>query len=1157
MTMTVTAEDAGGPGGNAHSETSGQHDDPSHATEATDLRDESAARGAVVTFVGTVAGAAANFGMLAVVARLYGAQAFGVFSGIVALFLVLTMVTRLGADVGATWFVTRLVTQRAGGRVPALLRVALAPVVIASAFVALLLLVASRPIAALLSDDASRDAFAGMLTVIALVVPLATVGEVLLGATRGYGAMRPTVVASQLGRQVGQLVTVAAAAAITRDLRVLALAWALPYVGTVLYPAWWLRKVSAEVEPSPGPGLWSPFWRYSGPQGANQTAQIGLEKFDIILLGPLAGVAAQGGYNAANRLAHLVALAWYAINLAHGPVWARLFEQKRHREVARSAQMVSTWGILFVAPLLWAFVVFGTTWTGLVGEGLSIGGSSLVVLALGLLVALVLGPCENLLLMAGASGRSFVNNLIALVVNIGLNLLLIRRFGAVGAAIAWVAALVLVRGLASAHLWRTHRVRSWSKPLAEGWVLAAVAAGGCALVARLLLGNGVLALVLAVFTGWPLVAFVAWKRRERFHLAQLLSSVLRRGQAPDDPSPQESGENGPVRAAVSDFLHTGSDPGAVVADGLVTSGTMLELRIRSRAAIALPCTPGQMRLLLDVVPAAGWRGRMTLAVISHLAPLFGRRAYLLPLLRRRPLDLPVDPQVVLAAVRRSASVLDRSVDGLLWLLPPEADDGRMGALLLDGDQPVGHLRLQVDTSWVPRPRAEWGRGARSGVEWPVVLDRWFVGGIRCELSTALRVCTHRTARLSLPEVLDVVDDITDALAPSSTPPGPGLGAVHGDLTPWNLRRSADGRLVLFDWEHASYAPPATDLVRILTTGWLPDDDLAKLPPDRLAACRDAILYWQRIENDRAVTEHRVRWKRRTRNRTAARLQLLADLAVGDPHGRAARVRRALAGQQAGRLLPAARRHRRFVLACAGVGAVGVGALSWQPARVHVAAAEVVLRDPWAIDPTLIERPVGGDFERFVRQQALFAVSPTVIDDAALRSTVDPQDLAERATVAPDAQGIALSFSVRAGSTETATAQLDQLLAAYGEARARALAEAVTERLGAVQGEISSVDAEIASLATAKVKIPAFKNAAPLEDPAVVAATDRRDELEAEAADLRLGVERYGNGVAYVQRAEVRALRPVGMVVLRTVMGALVGLTVGMAAAWFRVSQRRN
>lgn len=41
--------------------------------------------------------------------------------------------------------------------------------------------------------------------------------------------------------------------------------------------------------------------------------------------------------------------------------------------------------------------------------------------------------------------------------------------------------------------------------------------------------------------------------------------------------------------------------------------------------------------------------------------------------------------------------------------------------------------------------------------------------------------------------------------------------MHGDFTPWNLRRLARGDLVLIDWEYAGWGPPRADEVLYATT----------------------------------------------------------------------------------------------------------------------------------------------------------------------------------------------------------------------------------------------------------------------------------------------------------------------------------------------------
>lgn len=52
--------------------------------------------------------------------------------------------------------------------------------------------------------------------------------------------------------------------------------------------------------------------------------------------------------------------------------------------------------------------------------------------------------------------------------------------------------------------------------------------------------------------------------------------------------------------------------------------------------------------------------------------------------------------------------------------------------------------------------------------------------------------------------------------------------MHGDFTPWNLRRTSSGRAILVDWEYAGWGPPRADealflATRALTTGELASD----------------------------------------------------------------------------------------------------------------------------------------------------------------------------------------------------------------------------------------------------------------------------------------------------------------------------------------------
>ncbi len=857
----------------------------------------SVARGSLFYLTGTLAGALANFVMLALIQRQYGTGAFGVFSAVTALFLVLATVTRLGGDTGATWYVSRLLARGQRHQVAGAVRAALTPVVLASVLVSVVVIVAAHPIADMLSKSSSQANFATMLRVVAVGLPLATVADVLLGATRGYGTMRPTVLASQLGRQVGQLLAVALAVLLSTDLRLLALAWTAPYAVAAVYPALWLRgraalgaeSVEAEVAAAAGSGgraHWRDFWRYSGPQAANSSAQIGLEKFDILALGPLVGEVAAGQYSAANRLAHLAVLGLFAVNAAHVPMWARLFEVGDTRAINRTARTASTWSILLIAPLLWSFVVFGSVWLGIIGAGLSGGATALAVLAATILLLQLVGPAESLLLMSGDSGRAFLNNLIALLINVALNLLLIPMFDVVGAALAWGVALLTVRGLAARQVWQARRVRVLGLRVTYVWLVVSAICAASSIATRLALGESRAGLALAfVFCG-AVLAPVAWARRKMFGLDELLEQLAARPasvaarryrsavRSPSEPPAVRSPSEPPA-------VRSPSEPPAVPS----IVGPHLEFSLRSRAVVRRPLTRERVRLLVDVMPFGGWRGRLLCRAIGAAGAVAPNRLNALPWFTvhdNAPLTLP--PQIVRRILATAVCRLrDPEVDGAIWLLPPGDDERRLGCLLLSEDVPVAHLRARLRGSPGLGPRPMIDRGARTGVRFPVVLDQWFVDEIFCELTTIVATGRHEPAGIDDATLHLLVADIAESLAGCPVPTGtpPGAVPMHGDLTPWNLRRDAAGALLLFDWEHATWGPPDADLIRYYSTVDGGVERFARLSRERRGQALDAVLHWRRVAQIRYAQPAVEDWKRADRRREVGRLSALGRLASPD------------------------------------------------------------------------------------------------------------------------------------------------------------------------------------------------------------------------------------------------------------------------------------
>jgi O-antigen/teichoic acid export membrane protein len=137
---------------------------------------------------------------------------------------------------------------------------------------------------------------------------------------------------------------------------------------------------------------------------------------------------------------------------------------------------------------------------------------------------------DAVLLMAGRSSASLANTAVAFALNVGLNLLLIPRWGIAGAALAWLAALSARNVVALVLVARSVRLL----PFGTGARVVAVAALGVLaaveIAVRMVLGPGPVGLAVGTALGGCAYAAVLWRRRRAVELPALAAALRRRGR---------------------------------------------------------------------------------------------------------------------------------------------------------------------------------------------------------------------------------------------------------------------------------------------------------------------------------------------------------------------------------------------------------------------------------------------------------------------------------------------------------------------------------------------------------------------------------------------------------------------------------------------------
>ncbi|MDR7382459.1 phosphotransferase [Promicromonospora iranensis] len=182
-------------------------------------------------------------------------------------------------------------------------------------------------------------------------------------------------------------------------------------------------------------------------------------------------------------------------------------------------------------------------------------------------------------------------------------------------------------------------------------------------------------------------------------------------------------------------------------------------------------------------------------------------------------------------------------DDLALYERPQASRTGLAALLLREGRPVGFLKLREEPAELDREHRAMVALTDARPETfrvPRVLDRGSTDGWHWMLIEAMPPRPAAPARrIVLPRVLADIQRCLEPLLPRARDVPVHWRPMHGDLTPWNLRRCGRGLPWLIDWEDAAWAPPGADQVyyAVTSAAVLGRSSVAPSEPEHVEAAR--------------------------------------------------------------------------------------------------------------------------------------------------------------------------------------------------------------------------------------------------------------------------------------------------------------------------------
>jgi O-antigen/teichoic acid export membrane protein len=484
----------------------------SPATPTTDgLR-----RASLANLAGTAFTGAAGLGTTWLVARGLGAHGAGAFFAATAGFVLAGGVAKLGTQTSLVYWPARLRALGTPELVGPCLRLGLWPVAGLSTAIAVGLWHAG-----------------GLTAVLAPLLPAAALSDALLAATRGYRLMRPTVWYDRILRPALQLAALTALTLLHATPAAFALGWAAPYIPTLALAARALPRRS-RTNGGTNRAARAPFvldrrgyWRFTAPRAVASVAQLALQRIDVILVASLAGLAAAALYAVAGRFVVLGQFVNQAISQAVQPRLAESLSTGDLAAARRLYQQGTAWLVLATWPLYLLVAAYAPVYLALFGRHYATGATVTTLLALTMLVATGCGMVDMVVTMGGRTSWNLGNVTLALAVAVTADLLLIPRYGVLGAALGLAAAVLTNNLLPLAQIGYGLRLHPFGPATRAAAGLAVACFGVPALLARLAMGDrpAALAVAGAVATAIGGCAYAAATHRLRDRLGLTLTKT--------------------------------------------------------------------------------------------------------------------------------------------------------------------------------------------------------------------------------------------------------------------------------------------------------------------------------------------------------------------------------------------------------------------------------------------------------------------------------------------------------------------------------------------------------------------------------------------------------------------------------------------------------
>jgi O-antigen/teichoic acid export membrane protein len=405
-------------------------------------------------------------------ARLLGAEQYGMYQLSLNVITLVAGLVMLGFDNALIRFMAISIARQENEKTWGILQLGIGIPLLLSVLTNIGLYFLAYPVAEQVFNDIRM---APLLQIVSVFASFSVLSDVLIGAVRGFKNMQYPVIAKFIVQPVVKLILIGIVAIFGMEVWHAVIIFGIGELVTAVMLFYYLNELFSLRRPIfTAQRNLKEMIAYAIPDWLAALLSTFRTNIQVLLVGALGTIAGAGIFAVANQLNKIGHDFYTSVNTSANPYIAELHDGGKQAHLKQIYQTTTKWSLTVNMPLFLTFVLFPAQILSIFGESFIGGTTALIILAWANLVDVGTGMCGTILSMTGYTKLKLLNNIISVTLSIGLNVLLIPRFGIVGAAISALIMLIALNTIRILQVYYLMRLtpynRTFLKPIASGLV---------------------------------------------------------------------------------------------------------------------------------------------------------------------------------------------------------------------------------------------------------------------------------------------------------------------------------------------------------------------------------------------------------------------------------------------------------------------------------------------------------------------------------------------------------------------------------------------------------------------------------------------------------------------------------------------------------------